>query len=143
MSRFVSPADDGLSWQLLYTKPHAEAWVIANLRRQGFATLHPLILTRAGTGPLFPRYVFAGYGEAQRPEHFRGTYGVSYVVHCGARPACVPRDVILSIAERMNERGIVRVADLDAEESIFARRARARVATLAKFAEAGFRVRSA
>ncbi|MDB4885277.1 MAG: transcriptional regulator [Gemmatimonadetes bacterium] len=141
---FVDRADDGLSWQLLYTKPHAETWVEANLRAQGYSTLLPRAATRSGLGPLFPRYVFAGFAPPQRPDSFAGTYGVAYVVRCGNRPARVPRDVIVSISERMNEQGIVRVDRGEGtDESIFTSRARDRVAVLARFAEAGFRVRSA
>ena len=143
MSSFAHLADDGLTWQLLYTKPRAEAWVDANLRRQGFVTLLPRVLKRSSTAPLFPRYVFAGYTLSQRAEPFAGTYGVRYVVHCGARPARVPRDVIVSIVGRMDDRGIVRAESLDAGETLFAAHARQRVTILAKFAEAGFRVRAA
>ena len=143
MSSFAHLADDGLTWQLLYTKPQAEAWVDANLRRQGFVTLLPLMMKRASAAALFPRYVFAGYTTAQRAEPFAGTYGVQYVVQCGGRPARVPRDVIVSIVERMDDRGIVRAESLDAGETLFAVKARERVTILAKFADSGFRVRAA
>lgn len=139
MSSFVTGADDGLTWQLLYTKPHAEAWVEANLRRQGFATLLPRTPTKAGTGPLFPRYVFAGCSASQRPTSFAGTYGVAYIGRCGAHSARIPNDISASINARMNEQGVVRPESLVAEASIFATRARERVAILASFAAAGFR----
>ena len=143
MSSFVHLADDGLSWQLLYTKPHAEAWVEANLRNQGFATLLPRIRTRGGTGALFPRYVFAGHIASQRSRSFAGTFGVAYVVRCGATPALVPPDVIQEISLRMDGRGIVQLEASTGTDSLFSARAQERVATLARFADAGFRVRIA
>jgi hypothetical protein len=131
------------TWRLLYTKPHAEAWVEANLRNQGFESLLPRTATRTGFGPLFPRYLFAGYRTGQRAEAFAGTYGVQYVVHCGARPAIVPVDLIDEIRDRMNANGVVVVERAAGEDPLFARRQRERLETLAKLAAAGFRVRSA
>jgi hypothetical protein len=143
MSRYDLHADDGVTWCLLYTKPRAEAWVEANLRKQGFVCLLPWTPTRAGMGPLFPRYVFAGHRPGQRPQSLAGTYGVQYVVHFADRPARVPSDVIHEIAARMDGRGVVHVEKLARVDQLFARRQRERLAALEKFAAAGFRVRSA
>src|SRR5471032_814276 len=52
MSSLLSMTDDGLTWQLVYTKRHAETWVDANLRKQGFETLMPLTRIRSGLSPL-------------------------------------------------------------------------------------------
>ena len=143
MSSFEANALDGCSWRLLYTKPHAEVWVEANLRKQGFLVLSPRTPLRSGLGPLFPRDVFSGYAAGQRPDSMAGTYGVQYVVGCGARPAVVPPEVIAEIRARMDERGIVLVDRADTVDSIFAKHQRARVEALMKFAAAGFRVRIA
>lgn len=131
------------TWRLLYTKPHAEVWVEANLRNQGFESLLPRIATRGGFGPLFPRYVFAGYHPGQRAEAFAGTYGVQYVVQCGMRPAIVPADLVVEIRARMDDRGVVALEKRAVEDPLFARRQRERLEALAKFAAAGFRVRVA
>jgi hypothetical protein len=143
MSRFEWQADDGLTWRLLYTKPRAEAWVEANLRNQGFACLLPRVRTRSGVGPLFPRYLFAGVRRGQRSKSLDGTYGVQYVVSCGAAPALVPAEVIGEVAARMDERGIVHVETVSGVDPMFAKRQRERLAALERFAAAGFRVRSA
>jgi hypothetical protein len=143
MSSFEMEAADGFTWRLLYTKPHAEAWVDANLRKQGFESLLPRTPTRAGICPLFSRYVFAGYGPGQRPERFAGTFGVQYVVNCGEAPARVPLNVIEEIRARMDERGIVRLERLTGADPIFAKRQRERVYALTRLAQAGFRVRIA
>ena len=143
MSSFTPDAGGGCSWRLLYTKLHAEAWADTNLRRQGFEVLLPRTQVRRGHGPLFPRYVFAGFVRGQRPDAMASTYGVQYVVHCGAAPAVVPIHVIDEIRTRMDERGLVVVQQLGDVDSIFARRQRARVDALEKFAAAGFRVRVA
>jgi hypothetical protein len=143
MSSSAPNAAQSCTWRLLYTKPHAEAWVEANLRNQGFESLLPRVATRSGFGPLFPRYVFAGYQPGQRAEAFAGTYGVQYVVQCGAHPSIVPLDVVADIRSRMNARGVVTLEHGDDADSLFAARQRERLETLARFAAAGFRVRSA
>ena len=143
MSRYELDADDGVSWCLLYTKPRAEVWVDANLRKQGFVCLLPRVGTRAGLGPLFPRYVFAGYTPGQRSQSLAGTYGVQYVVHCAGRPARVPAEVIAEIVARMDARGVVELERSSGADPIFAKRQRDRLATLEKFAAAGFKVRVA
>jgi hypothetical protein len=143
MSSSASNAADLCTWRLLYTKPHADAWVEANLRNQGFESLLPRIATRTGFGPLFPRYLFAGYRAGQRAEAFAGTYGVQYVVHCGAKPAIVPLALIEEIRGRMNANGVVVVDAKVGEDPLFARGQRERLETLAKLAAAGFRVRAA
>ena len=35
--------DSDITWLLLYTKPHAEAWAEVNLRNQGFVSLLPRV----------------------------------------------------------------------------------------------------
>lgn len=115
MSIVVRQADDGLTWQLLYTNPQAEEWVDANLREQGFSVLLPRVRTRATTVPLFPRYVFEGYEAGQRA-------GVSHVVNCGDRPARVTPD---AIPARMDQHGVAGVERLGADNSNFDLRARA------------------
>jgi hypothetical protein len=136
-------SDSDISWLLLYTKPHAEAWAEINLRNQGFVPLMPRINARGGFRPLFPRYLFAGHREGQSPRSLAGTFGVLYVVQCGEKPARVPRAVIEDITSRMNENGIVRLEPTKAPDPLFAARERERVRALVKFAQAGFRVRSA
>lgn len=143
MSSFETEAADGFTWRLLYTKPHAEVWVDANLRKQGFGVLLPRITGRNGLAPLFPRYVFAGVTAALRGESLGGTYGVQYVVQCGHTPARVPAAVIAEIRARMDAHGIVRVDRVAGGDPLFAKQRRERLAALEKFAAAGFRVRIA
>jgi hypothetical protein len=135
--------DPQLQWQLLYTKPRAEAWAEANLRKQGYAVLLPRIRTSAGIGMLFPRYLFAGHYSGESTRVFRSTYGVNYVVQCGERPAIVPRELIAEIADRMDDLGIVAVDSTPAPDALFAKAERQRVRALVKLAAAGFRVRAA
>jgi len=143
MSSFGSNADDELTWQLLYTKPHSEVWVDANLRNQGFQTLMPLIRKRSGTSPIFPRYLFAGFCNRQPSASLAGTYGVKYVVHCGEKPAIVPGEIIAELRARMDAFGIVPVQRLTDADPIFAKRQRDRLRALERLSAAGFRVRSA
>jgi hypothetical protein len=62
---------------------------------------------------------------------------------CGDKPARVPREVIDEVRGRMNENGVVRLDVKAAPDPLFAKRERERVHALVKFAQAGFRVRSA
>jgi hypothetical protein len=132
-----------LSWILVYTKAHAEAWTDINLRRQGFETLMPRVAARGGFRPLFPRYLFVGAAQEVRTQPVRSTLGVMYVVHFGDRPAAVPIHVIDEIRGRMNENGVVHLERRAAPDELFARRERDRVRALIKLTAAGFRVRSA
>jgi transcriptional antiterminator RfaH len=131
-----------LCWQLLYTKPRAEEWVEINLRRQGFATLLPRVRGRSGFGPLFPRYLFAGFDADHDPRPMRSTLGVLYVVHCGDKPARVPLDVVDEVRARMDAHGVVKVESSPTPDLLFARRERERTRALLKLVEAGWRVRA-
>jgi transcriptional antiterminator RfaH len=132
--------DRDLCWLLLYTKARAETWADINLRKQGFATLLPLVRKRDGFGPLFPRYVFVGapVGTDFRPA--RSTRGVLYVVQFGDSPARVPAEVIDDVRARMDGQGVVALDGPSRVDPLYARRERDRVRALVKFARAGFRV---
>lgn len=132
--------DPELSWVLLYTKPRAESWAEANLRRQGYATLLPRVRGRSGFVPLFPRYLFAGVPSGVRSEPLHSTRGVQSIVRCGDRPARVPGSVIADVRARMDAHGVVALDVVPAPDPLFARAQRERVRALIKFAEAGFRV---
>jgi hypothetical protein len=135
--------DTTISWLLLYTKPHAEAWAEINLRAQGYASLLPRALSGSRITLLFPRYLFVGHTHVDVPSALGNTYGVQYIVQCGNRPARVPPNVIEDLQARMNERGIVQLDEIHRRDPLFAKQQRERVRTLLKFAQAGFRVRSA
>jgi hypothetical protein len=135
--------DPTLTWQLLYTKPHAEEWADINLRRQGFATLLPRVEAGSGLAPLFPRYIFSGYHKGQPVGSLSGTSGVLYVVRCGDHPARVPIEVIEEILSRMNAHNVVRVAVTPTGDPLFAKTQRERVQALEGLVAAGFRVKVA
>jgi hypothetical protein len=131
------------SWQLVYTKARAERWVELNLRRQHFYTLLPLVRSRSGFQPLFPRYVFVGIAPGASARSIAGTHGVQYIVRFGAAPARVPAEVVAEVSGRMDEHGVVQLVRADAPDPLFAKRARERTRALLMFAEAGFRIKSA
>ena len=131
-----------LCWRLLYTKPRAEEWVEINLRKQGFATLLPRVRGRGGFGPLFPRYLFAGFEAGQSPRPMRSTLGVLYVVHCGHQPARVPLEIVEEVRGRMDAHGVVAVDAAPAKDPLFARRERERTRALVRLVEAGWRVKA-
>lgn len=92
---------------------------------------------------LFPRYLFVGVEHGRPTSVLRSTYGVSSVVHCGERVAIVPPEVVAEIAGRMDAHGVVHLDSAPAKDPLFAKRERERVQALAKFAEAGFKVKLA
>ena len=129
-----------LSWVLLYTKPYAETWADANLRRQGFLTLLPRVRRRGGFAPLFPRYLFAAHRPGQSTSPLRSTRGVLYVVQCGDHAARVPPGVIEQVRARMDAEGLVRLDAAPPVDPLFARAERERIRALERLARAGFRV---
>jgi hypothetical protein len=132
-----------LTWILLYTKRHGEDWAELNLRRQGFSTLLPKVRERRGIAPLFPRYLFVAHVETARKCVIKNTFGVMYVVQCGAKPARVPAELIAELHARMDAQGVVELDLGPTPDSLYAARQRDRLRTLQKFADAGFRVRAA
>jgi hypothetical protein len=133
--------DTAFTWQLLYTKPHAEEQAELNLQKQGFATLLPRVREGLGLAPLFPRYVFAGHRAGQPTSCLRSTYGVQDVVHFGEQPAMVPPGVIEEIRSRMNGHNVVRLAEEPRRDPLFARTRRERVRALERLVATGFRAR--
>jgi hypothetical protein len=136
-------SDPTLVWQLLYTKPHAEAWAEINLQRQGFATLLPRVSEGSGFVPLFPRYIFSGYHKGQSIGSLRSTCGVLDVVRCGDQPARVPVEVIEEIRSRMNGHNVGWVDGVPSVDRLFAKAQRERVRALERLVAAGFRVKVA
>lgn len=134
-------SDTALIWQLLYTKPHAEAQAELNVRRQGFATLLPRVRDGSGFPPLFPRYLFSGHHAGQPTGCLRSTIGVLDVVRCGDQPARVPPEVIEEIRSRMNAQHVVRLGEAPGADPLFAKTQRERVRALERLVAAGFRVK--
>lgn len=136
--------DDEIRWTLLYTKPRAELWAEMNLRKQGYATLLPLVRSGGRCVPLYPRYLFAGQERGQSAGPLRSTLGVMRAVFCGEKPARVPPEVIREIRGRMDGVGVVRLEELPPRpDALYARREAERVRALARLAAAGFRVKCA
>jgi transcription antitermination factor NusG len=133
--------DTELVWQLLYTKPHAEAQAEVNVRRQGFATLLPRVRDRSGFAPLFPRYIFSGHRVGQSTSCLRSTIGVLNVVCCGEQPARVPPEVIEEIRSRMNAQHVVRLSEVPGVDPLFAKTQHERIRALERLVAAGFRVK--
>jgi len=127
-------------WKLVYTKVNCEAWSEANLRNQGFSVLMPRVHARNGFAPLFPRYLFVGFEAGRDTRSLNNTLGVRCVVSFGGRDARVPQSVIDEIRARMDAHGVVHLDRDTPRQPLFDRRARERVRTLVRLAQAGFRV---
>lgn len=132
-----------LVWKLLYTKSRAESWAELNLRRQGFSTLLPRVRSRSGLVPLYSRYLFVGHRQDQRTSTLGNTFGVQYIVSCGAASARVPVEIIAEIRARMDAEGVVHLDESPASNPLFAKRLRERQDAIARLVAAGFRVKAA
>lgn len=103
-------------WYVAHTLVHAEERARINLEQQGFRTYLPRYrrerrharrhdVVRA---PLFPGYIFVQLDLDNAPwRSINGTFGVSYLVCQGSRPAPVPDGVVEEIAARENDDGLI------------------------------------
>lgn len=97
------------NWHVLYTKPHCEAQVEAELkadeRIQVYLPLIPAAAPRRGRPafrPFFPCYLFARFDfEAVGISHINWTRGMRHLVAFGGAPARVDDAVIESIREHL------------------------------------------
>src|SRR3546814_9257678 len=105
-------------WCVVSTHPVAERMAEGQLGRQGCTTYLPRRMKERRharrcervTAPLFPRYLFVELDlGAQRWRAVNGTFGVSYLVAMGERPAPVPSGIVEAIRAREDEHGLVEV----------------------------------
>lgn len=103
-------------WFAIHTKAGGERLAEGNLVRQGFETYLPLRLKSAKRGsrgisvksPLFPRYIFVRIDLSEQPwRKINNTFGVSYIVSFGGRPAPLQDHVIDEIRSRETEDGVI------------------------------------
>ena len=103
------------AWYLIYTKPRQERIAVDNLERQGFHTYLPLLRQRrrrAGrytdtVEPLFPRYLFIHLDDqTDNWAPIRSTLGVTGLVRFGGMPARVPDDLVDSVRDHADEKGV-------------------------------------
>lgn len=103
-------------WYAVHTHPQAEDRAAFHLTRQGYGVYLPRYLKRRSharkidhvAAPLFPRYLFVNIDEtAGRWRSIQSTVGVSHLVCQGTRPMEVDNDIIDSIRQQENEKGMV------------------------------------
>ncbi len=119
-----------LCWILLYTKPRAEAWAEAALRKEGLVTMLPRVRTRSGFAPLFPRYLFAGGSARLLDAPFPPRAGVLYAVPRGDAPARVPPAIVQMVRARMAASDTVELDAAPTPDSLFTTARRERVRSL-------------
>jgi len=105
-----------MEWYAVHTHPRGEITAQHHLSRQGFKVYLPLYLKRRTHArrvdfvktPLFPRYMFVS-GEVGRTRwrSISSTVGVSNLVCFGDKPALVPDEIIRTIQETEDEKGLV------------------------------------
>lgn len=103
-------------WFAIHTKPGGERLAEGNLLRQGFDAYLPLRTKTRQRGkrgiaikaPLFPRYLFVCIDLDEQPwQKINNTFGVSYIVSFGGRPAPLQDSVVQEIKSRETEDGVI------------------------------------
>jgi transcriptional antiterminator RfaH len=100
-----------LSWYLVHTKPRQEEIALANLQRQGYECYLPQMRIErvrrreadVATEPMFPRYLFIRLDSSDQGKSWspiRSTFGVSQLVHFGARAAKVDDSLVDLLRQR-------------------------------------------
>src|SRR6266700_1202029 len=102
-------------WHVTHTRAHQEARAAAELAKQGFEVFLPSYVKlvrharRAAhvAAPLFPGYVFVGFGQEARWRAINGTIGVVRLIMSGDSPTPVARGVVEGLMALRDEKGYV------------------------------------
>lgn len=104
------------TWYAVHTHPNLENRAVFHLSRQGYGVYLPRYLKRRSharkvdhvPAPLFPRYLFFNIDEAAGQwRSINSTVGVSQLVCQGTRPVEVAGEIIDSIRQQENNKGLV------------------------------------
>ena len=100
-------------WVLIYTKVKQEKRAKENLENQGFKTFLPMITSTKSVVKyenleiVFPRYLFTQINlKLDNWSTIKSTKGVDHIVLFGNEFTSVPDNIIKSIKEKLNKRGI-------------------------------------
>ncbi len=105
-----------LNWYAIQTKPHAEEKAVSFLSMKTITTFLPRLLVHHRHGsrrwqapePLFPGYLFAQFApDPQVIDQVRWTPGVKKILGDEDAPIPVPEEVVVSLRERVGERGFI------------------------------------
>jgi len=111
-NRMPSPP---IVWHVAHTRAHQEARAAAELAKQGFEVFLPCYVKQVRharraadiAAPLFPRYVFVGFGQEARWRAINGTIGVVRLIMSGDSPTRVARGVVEGLVALRDENGYV------------------------------------
>jgi transcriptional antiterminator RfaH len=98
------------SWYAIHTKPRQEERASENLTTWGIEVLTPRLPVKnqdSSWKPFFPSYIFARFLLERMLQKVSFTRGVSGIVSFGGIPAVIDDEVISSIKQRMDSRGIL------------------------------------
>jgi len=114
--------DEQAHWYAIYTHPHQEDRVQANLNLLSVQTFYPQIheKPRQSTAvrpastpkPLFPGYLFARFNLQTSLHNITFTRGVRHVVRFGACAAEVDDDIIATMQARREKDHCIRIGDV-------------------------------
>ena len=100
-------------WVLVYTKANEEKKAEENLKKQGFKTFLPLILSSnkgskiSSSVPVFPRYLFTEINlSLGNWSLINSSYGVSNLVMFSDKFTSIPLGIIEAIKERLDASGV-------------------------------------
>jgi transcription antitermination factor NusG len=108
------------NWYAVHAKPHREDCAASNIAALGLDVLLPKVKKERSTyghprtiaTPLFPGYFFAHFCTALCLDRVRYARGVMHIVGAKHCPSAVPDDVIVSIRNRIQVDGYVKLARL-------------------------------
>lgn len=104
-----------LRWYVVQTIVRNESRADHHLRAQGFETFYPRVhrtvrharKLRTVLSPAFPGYIFTRFDLARtRWRSVNGTFGVSRLIMANDKPAPVPRGLVETLVQYMDERGV-------------------------------------
>ncbi|HXA84767.1 MAG TPA: transcription termination/antitermination NusG family protein [Candidatus Dormibacteraeota bacterium] len=101
---------DSASWYAIHTKPRQEERAFANLTARGIEVLAPRLPIKnqdSSWKPFFPGYIFAKFSVECMLQKISFTRGVTGVVSFGGVPAMIDDEVIASIKQRTDARGVL------------------------------------
>lgn len=100
-------------WHVIKTKPHKEDSVATLLKNGDFEVFYPRIIKilrqKPVVGPLFPTYLFlfTDFDFKKNFHTIKYTRGISKILCANNRPVPISKEIITTIKQRMDDRGII------------------------------------
>lgn len=108
-------------WHVAQTQSRREALAATELAKQGFEVYVPRYVKKVRHArrimdvatPLFPGYLFVGFGQQARWRNINGTVGVIRLMMAGERPAPLGKSIVEGLMARGDEMGYIKLQSRD------------------------------